>query len=168
MFRPGASLVVAAALAGLSPRQVAAQVVQITPEQAALRVRYEKGPRVLLFYSYSCVYSREMFPAFVSLARRYAPVGVTFLAFSLDDDPEILEAYLGTDPLPFDRQLIVPEGPGATARAFAAEGIRVPRRTSTPSVVVFGPDDRMVGQESGTDSARRAEGWLRQMGISTE
>jgi thiol-disulfide isomerase/thioredoxin len=168
MSRATASLLVAAVLACMLPRQAPAQVVQISPEQAAMRVRYEKGPRVLLFYSYSCPYSRDMFPAFVSMARRYAAVGVTFLAFSLDDDPEILDAYLGSEILPFDRQMILPEGPGSTARAFAAEGIRVPAKTSTPSVVVYGEDDRMVGQESGTDSARRAEAWLRQMGFSAE
>ena len=103
-----------------------AQVVQITPDQAALRVRYEKGARVVFFYSYSCPYSLQEFPAFVSLAQRYTPIGVTFLAFSLDDDPEVLDAYLGPTLLPFDRQLIVPEGPGSIRRAFAAEGIRVP------------------------------------------
>jgi thiol-disulfide isomerase/thioredoxin len=168
MSRLAAKLMVAAALVCLGPQKSPAQVVQISPEQAAMRVRYEKGPRVLLFYSYSCPYSREMFPAFLSMARRYAAVGVTFLAFSLDDDPEILNAYLGPDQLPFDRQMILPEGPGSTARAFAAEGIRVPARTSTPSIVVYGEDDRMVGQESGTGSARRAEAWLRQIGITAE
>jgi len=122
------STALAAAIAGMSllAQPVSAQVVQITADQAALRVRYEKGARVVFFYSYSCPYSREEFPAFVSLARRYAPAGVTFLAFSLDDDPEILDAYLGPALLPFDRQLIVPEGPGSLRRAFAAEGIRVP------------------------------------------
>ena len=85
------SATVAAAVAWLwflAP-QLSAQVVQITADQAALRVRYEKGTRVVFFYSYSYPYSREEFPAFVSLARRYAPAGVTFLAFSLDDDPEV-------------------------------------------------------------------------------
>jgi thiol-disulfide isomerase/thioredoxin len=82
---------------------VSAQIVEITPDQAALRVRYEKGPRVVFFYSYTCPYSREEFPTFISLAQRFAPAGVTFLAFSLDDDPEVLDAYLGPARLPFDR-----------------------------------------------------------------
>ena len=145
-----------------------AQVVQITPDQAALRVRYEKGTRVVLFYSYSCPYSRDAFPDFLELARRYAPQGVSWLAFSLDDDPEILDAYLGGDLLPFDRQLILPEGPGAIGRAFAAENIRVPARASTPSVVVIGPDDRILGQVAGTNGPRRAEAWLRQLGFAPE
>ncbi|MBA3258456.1 MAG: hypothetical protein H0T68_03185 [Gemmatimonadales bacterium] len=159
-----AALVSAVVLGSASPST--AQVVEISPDQAALRVRYEKGPRVVLFYSYGCPYSREAFPDFLALARRYAPEGVSFLAFSLDDDPEILDAYLGRDMLPFDRQLILPEGPGSIGRAFAAENISVPARASTPSVVVIGPDDRIVGQVAGTSGPRRAEGWLRQLGLT--
>ena len=52
-------------------------------------------PGAFYFYSYSCPYSRREFPAFVDLARRYAAVGVSFLAFSLDDDAQVLDAYLG-------------------------------------------------------------------------
>lgn len=147
---------------------LSAQVVQITADQAALRVRYEKGTRVVFFYSYTCPYSREEFPAFVSLARRYAPAGVTFLAFSLDDDPEVLDAYLGPALLPFDRQLIIPEGSGAIRRAFAAEGIRVPPRTGTPSTVVFAADGRRVGQVGGTGASRLTERWLQQLGFTPE
>jgi thiol-disulfide isomerase/thioredoxin len=142
--------------------------VQITADQAALRVRYEKGPRVVFFYSYSCPYSREEFPAFVSLARRYAPAGVTFLAFSLDDDPEVLDAYLGPSLLPFDRQLIIAEGPGSIQQAFAAEGIRVPPRTGTPSTVVFADDGHRVGQIAGTGASQQTEQWLRELGFTSE
>jgi thiol-disulfide isomerase/thioredoxin len=149
-------------------RPLAAQVVQITAEQAALRVRYEKGARVVYFYSYSCPYSRREFPAFVALARRYTPAGVTFLAFSLDDDPEVLDAYLGRTLLPFDRQLIVAGGPGSLARAFAAEGIRVPPKAGTPQTVVFGPDGRRVGEVRGLGGAQQAEHWLQRLGFTPE
>ncbi|MGH7629307.1 MAG: TlpA family protein disulfide reductase [Gemmatimonadales bacterium] len=153
-------------LAGLGlAAPVRAQVVQITPDQAALRVRYEKGARVVLFYSYTCPYSRQAFPAFVSLARRYGAVGVSFLAFSLDDDAETLDAYLGRNLLPFDRQLLVGEGPGSIARAFAAEGIRVPARASTPSAVVIDGNGRLVGQAAGTGGPGRVDRWLRQLGF---
>jgi len=164
------STALAAAIAGMSllAQPVSAQVVQITADQAALRVRYEKGARVVFFYSYSCPYSREEFPAFVSLARRYAPAGVTFLAFSLDDDPEILDAYLGPAVLPFDRQLIVPEGPGSLRRAFAAEGIRVPPKSGTPSTVVFDAEGHRVGAVSGTGASGQTERWLRQLGFTSE
>jgi len=164
------STALAAAIAGMSllAQPVSAQVVQITADQAALRVRYEKGARVVFFYSYSCPYSREEFPAFVSLARRYAPAGVTFLAFSLDDDPEILDAYLGPAVLPFDRQLIVPEGPGSLRRAFAAEGIRVPPKGGTPSTVVFDAEGHRVGAVSGTGASGQTERWLRQLGFTSE
>lgn len=163
-------IALAAAIAGMwfLAHPVSAQVVQITADQAALRVRYEKGARVVFFYSYSCPYSREEFPAFVSLATRYAPAGVTFLAFSLDDDPEILDAYLGPALLPFDRQLIVPEGPGSLRRAFAAEGIRVPPKSGTPSTVVFDADGQRVGAISGTGASQQTERWLRQLGFTSE
>jgi thiol-disulfide isomerase/thioredoxin len=123
---------------------------------------------VVYFYSYSCPYSRREFPAFVALARRYAPTGVSFLAFSLDDDPELLEAYLGPTQLPFDRQLIVPGRPGSIARAFAAEGIRVPPKTGTPEAVVFGPDGQRVGEVRGMGGTRQAERWLQRLGFTAE
>lgn len=146
------------------PAAWGAQVVQITPDQAALRVRYEKGARVVLCYSYTCPYSREAFPAFVDLAQQYSGLGVSFLAFALDDDPQVLDAYLGPAPLPFDRQMLVGEGPGSIARAFAAEGIRVPSRASTPSAVVMDEEGRLLGQISGTASPRRVDRWLRGLG----
>lgn len=163
-----ATLAVAIAGLCLLSDALSAQVVQITPDQAALRVRYEKGARVVFFYSYSCPYSRQEFPAFVSLAQRYTPIGVTFLAFSLDDDPEVLDAYLGPTLLPFDRQLIVGEGPGSLRRAFAAEGIRVPPKGETPSTVVFGDDGRRVGEVRGTGASRQTERWLRHLGFTPE
>ena len=158
-----AAAVALAALAFGGPLQ--AQIIQITPDQAALRVRYEKGARVVLFYSYTCPYSREAFPAFVDLARRYSGAGVSFLSFALDDDPEILDAYLGADVLPFDRQILVSEGPGSIGRAFAAEGIRVPARASTPSAVVIDGNGTIIGQTAGTDAPARVERWLRQIGF---
>ena len=163
-----ATLAVAIAGLCLLSDPLSAQVVQITPDQAALRVRYEKGVRVVYFYSYSCPYSRQEFPAFVALARRYAAVGVTFLAFSLDDDPEVLDDYLGPSLLPFDRQLIVPEGAGSVGRAFAAEGIRVPPKTNTPSTVVFDTDGRQVGKVSGIGASRQTERWLQHLGFAAE
>jgi thiol-disulfide isomerase/thioredoxin len=163
-----ATLAVAIAGLCLLSDALSAQVVQITADQAALRVRYEKGARVVFFYSYSCPYSRQEFPAFVSLAQRYTPIGVTFLAFSLDDDPEVLDAYLGPTLLPFDRQLIVAEGPGSLRRAFAAEGIRVPPKTGTPSTVVFGTDGRQVGEVRGTGASQQTERWLRHLGFTPE
>jgi thiol-disulfide isomerase/thioredoxin len=160
----------AAVLGGLwlLAHPVSAQVVEITPDQAALRVRYEKGPRVVFFYSYTCPYSREEFPTFISLAQRFAPAGVTFLAFSLDDDPEVLDAYLGPARLPFDRQLIIGEGPGSIGRAFAAEGIRVPPKANTPSAVVIAGDGQRVGEHRGTGASRQTERWLRDLGFTPE
>lgn len=168
-MRAGSSAL-AAAVTGLwlLAHPLSAQVVQITPDQAALRVRYEKGPRVVFFYSYTCPYSREEFPAFVSLARRYAPAGVTFLAFSLDDDAEVLDAYLGPAALPFDRQLIVAEAPGSLRRAFAEEGIRVPPKSGTPSTVVLDGDGHRVGAISGTGASQETERWLQQLGFTPD
>ena len=163
-----ATLAVAIAGLCLLSDTLSAQVVQITPDQAALRVRYEKGARVVFFYSYSCPYSRQEFPAFVALAQRYTPIGVTFLAFSLDDDPELLDAYLGPTLLPFDRQMIAVEGPGSLGRAFATEGIRVPPKTGTPMTVVFGDDGRQVGEVRGTGASRQTERWLRHLGFTPE
>jgi thiol-disulfide isomerase/thioredoxin len=160
--------IVLALVSPVEARPLTAQVVEITAEQAALRVRYEKGARVVYFYSYSCPYSRREFPAFVELARRYAAVGVSFLAFSLDDDAQVLDAYLGPTVLPFDRQLIVPGEPGSIARAFAAEGIRVPPKAATPQTVVFGSDGRRVGEVRGMGGTHQAERWLQRLGFTAE
>ena len=160
-------LVLALALP-LETSPLAAQVVQIAAEQAALRVRFEKGARVVYFYSYSCPYSRQEFPTFIELARRYAPVGVSFLAFSLDDDPQVLDAYLGPGRLPFDRQLIVPGETGSIARAFAEEGIRVPPKAATPQMVVFDADGRRVGEVRGMGGVQQAERWLQRLGFTAE
>lgn len=116
-------------------------------------MRYEKG---------------EEFPAFVELARRYTALGVSFLAFSLDDDPELLDAYLGPDQLPFDRQMIARGEPGSIGRAFAAEGIRVPPKAATPQTVVFGPDGQRLGEVSQMGGTRQIERWLRRLGFTAE
>jgi hypothetical protein len=145
-----------------------AQVVGVSAEEASLRIRYEKGARVVLFYSATCPASREMFPSFVSLARRYAAVGVSILAYSVDDDPELIDYYLGSDVLPFERAYILPAERGALRRALEAEGIRVPAAAYTPAIAVIGPDNRMVGQHAGTRGTRLAEGWLRGLGFSSE
>ncbi len=109
-----------------------------------------------------------MFPAFKQLAQRYAPLGVSILTYSLDDDPELVDYYLGPGFLPFDRTYIYPGEAGSLRRSLAAEGIHVPRAAYTPSIAVFDDGGRMVGQHTGTRGARMAEGWLRQIGYSPD
>ena len=165
------STALAAVIAGLwfLAHPVSAQVVQITADQAALRVRYEKGARVMLSSTATAApilgRNSRRSPHWRAGTRR---PGVTFLAFSLDDDPEILDAYLGPALLPFDRQLIVPEGPGSLRRAFAAEGIRVPPKSGTPSTVVFDADGHRVGAVGGTGASQQTERWLQQLGFAPE
>jgi thiol-disulfide isomerase/thioredoxin len=134
-----------------APPLARAQVVGVNADEAALRIRYEKGARVVLFYSATCPASRQMFPAFKVLARQYAPLGVSILAYSLNDDPELLDRYLGREQLPFERTYIYPGETGSLASALRSEGIRVPKGTSyTPSIVVMDDAGGMVGQHAGT------------------
>jgi hypothetical protein len=44
-----------------------------------------------------------MFAAVKQLAQRYALLGGSILTYSLDDDPELVDYYLGPGFLPFDR-----------------------------------------------------------------
>jgi thiol-disulfide isomerase/thioredoxin len=132
-----------------APPLARAQVVGVNADEAALRIRYEKGARVVLFYSATCPASRQMFPAFKALARQYAPLGVSILAYSLNDDPELLDRYLGREQLPFERTYIYPGETGSLASALRSEGIRVPKGTSyTPSIVVM--DDARAGWSAST------------------
>ena len=82
--------------------------------------------------------------------------------------PRLLDAYLGPVLLPFDRQLGIAEGPGSIRRSFAAEGIRVPSKTGTPSTVVFADDGHRVGQVGGTGASQQTERWLREPGFTPE
>jgi len=145
-----------------------AQVVGVSAEEASGRIRYQKGARVVLFYSATCPASREMFPSFVDLAYRYAAQGVSILAYSVDDDPELVDYYLGPDVLPFERVYIIPTERGALRRALEAEGLQVPAAAYTPAIAVIGDDGRMVGQYAGGDGTRRAERWLGRLGYTAE
>jgi len=156
------------ALGVLVARVAQAQVVEVPADDAALRVQYEKGTRVVLFYSATCPASRQMFPSFVALARRYAPVGVTFLAFALDDDPEVLDAYLGTGILPFDRQYIRRAPAGVLSAAFRPTGLHVPRAAYTPSIAVIAGNGRIVGERVGIDGVLLTDGWLHRLGFRPE
>ena len=133
-----------------------------------MRIRYEKGTRVVLFYSATCPASREMFPGFVDLALRYSAQGVMFIAYSVDDDPELVNYYLGQNVLPFERVYILPTERGALRRALQAEGIRMPAAAYTPAVGVFGEDGQMVGQHAGSDGTQRTERWLHRLGFSAD
>ena len=145
-----------------------AQVVGVSAEEASGRIRYQKGARVVLFYSATCPASREMFPSFVDLALRYAAQGVSILAYSVDDDPELIDQYLRPDVLPFERVYILPSEQGALRRALPAEGLQVPAAAYTPAIAVFDDDGRMVGQYAGGDGTHRAERWLGRLGYGAQ
>lgn len=168
--RPAArrTLVLTLFLLMAGSKALQAQVVGVSAEDASLRIRYEKGARVVLFYSATCPASRAMFPSFVALARRYAAVGVTFLAYSEDDDPLLVERYLGPDVLPFERAYILPHERGGLRRALAADGIRVPSVGYTPSVVVLDATNRIVGQYAGVMGTTLTERWLRRLGFRAD
>jgi hypothetical protein len=110
-----------------------------------------------------------MFPAFKQLAQRYAPLGVSILAYSLDDDPELVDYYLGPGFLPFGTApTSIPVRPARSGGRSRPRGSMCRGRAYTPSIAVFDDGGRMVGQHTGTRGARMAEGWLRQIGYSPD
>ena len=162
--RPVSSLMVWLALSGLL-HPAAAQVQSLTAAQAGNLIQYERGARVVLIYSTSCRYSRQMFPEVVRLAERYSPIGVQFLAFSIDPTPGDINAYLASMGYPFARLHIQPWRPGELIAALSPSGIDVRRTVATPHIAVLDEDGNLVGQHQGTLGAGKAERWLRSLGL---
>jgi hypothetical protein len=143
----------------------AAQVQSLTAEEAGNRIRFESGVRVVLIYSTTCKPSHEMFPEVVRLTERYGPLGVRFLAFSIDPTPNDVEDYMASMGYPFERLHIRPWQPGELIAALAPSGIDVRRQVATPHVAVIDANGQLVGQEQSGWGARKAERWLRSLGL---
>jgi hypothetical protein len=161
---------VIAALAALvssgSPSVLQGQVSSLAAADAGTLIRSQPGARVVLLYSTSCRYSHEMFPEVVRLAERYGPLGVSFLAFSIDEDPAGLEEYLGSVGYIFGRFHLQPWQPGELLAAMEPTGIDVRSGVSTPHIAVIDAYGQLVGQERGGDGARDADRWLRSLGFN--
>jgi hypothetical protein len=142
-----------------------AQVRSLTAAEAGDRIRYESGARVVLIYSTTCRYSHQMFPEIVRLAERYSPLGVRFLAFSIDPTPDDVDAYLGSVGYLFERLHILPWQPGELIAALALSGIDVRRKLATPHIAVIDAYGQLVGQSTGTRGAHNADRWLQSLGF---
>jgi hypothetical protein len=107
---------------GGRPSLAAAQVTSLTAADAGALIRAQPGARVVLLYATTCRYSHAMFPEVVALTERYGPLGVRFLAFSIDDSPNLLEEYLGSVGYGFERLHIQPWQPGGSSRRWSPQG----------------------------------------------
>jgi hypothetical protein len=143
----------------------AAQVQSLTAEEAGNLIRFESGVRVVLIYSTTCKPSHQMFPEVVRLSDRYSPLGVRFLAFSIDPAPNEVADYLASMGYPFERLHIQPWQPGELIAALAPTGIDVRRQVATPHIAVIDANGQLVGQLQGGWGARKAETWLRSLGL---
>jgi len=112
-------------------------VQSLTAAEAGDRIRYESGARVVLIYSTTCGPSHEMFPEVVRLSECYSPLGVRFLAFSIDPTPDDVNAYLVSVGYLHNRLHILPWQPGELIAALAPSGIDVRRRLATPHIAVI-------------------------------
>lgn len=141
-------------------------VETITAQQAAMRIQGERGKvRIVLLYAARCPYSRAMFSEFVRLAESYRKAGVSILAFSTDQDARIVQAYLGSNGLPFARIHIRPWRPGQLDAAMRPLGIDIGKTFGTPLIAVIDRKGQIVGQYEGESGARRADQWLRSLGL---
>jgi len=147
------------------PSLAAAQVTSMTAGDAGALIRAQPGARVVLLYATTCRYSHAMFPEVAALADRYSPLGVRFLAFSIDKTPDLLEQYLGSVGYSFDRLHIQPWQPGELIAALEPLGIDVRSRVGTPHIAVIDADGQLVGQVRGGSGARQADRWLRSLGF---
>jgi hypothetical protein len=142
----------------------AAQVQSLTAEEAGNLIGLEPGARVVLIYSTTCRPSHEMFPEVVRLVERYSPLGVKFLAFSIDPTPDDVAPYLASVGYPFERLHIQPWQPGELLAALGPSGIDV-RRVATPHIAVIDANGQLVGQLQGGWGAQKADKWLRSLGF---
>jgi hypothetical protein len=147
------------------PSPAAAQVTSLTAADAGALIRAQPGARVVLLYATTCRYSHAMFPEVVALAERYSPLGVRFLAFSIDEAPDRLEEYLGSVGYGFERLHIEPWQPGELIAALEPSGIDVRSRVGTPHIAVIDAYGQLVGQIRGGSGARQADRWLRSLGF---
>lgn len=161
-------LIAALAVVALSgrPSVLQGQVSSLASVDVGTLIRSQPGARVVLFYSTSCRYSHEMFPEVVRLAERYSPLGVTFLAFSVDEDPAGIEEYLGSVGYIFGRYHVEPGQRRELTTALEPSGIDVRNGVSTPHIAVIDAYGQLVGQERGGDGARKANRWLRSLGFN--
>lgn len=143
----------------------AAQIQSFTAEEAGNRIRFEPGVRLVLIYSTTCRPSHEMFPEVVRLSERYGPLGVRFLAFSIDPVPDDIDGYLASVGYPFERLHIQPWQPGELIAALAPSGIDVRRKVATPHIAVIDANGQVIGQWQGGWGAKKADGWLRSLGF---
>ena len=147
------------------PARAAAQVTSMLAADAGALIRAEPGARVVLLYATTCRYSHEMFPEVVALAERYSPLGVRFIAFSIDKEPDLVEEYLGRVGYGFERLHIQPWQLRELIAALEPFGIDVRSRVGTPHIAVIEADGQLVGQVRGTSGARQADRWLRSLGF---
>jgi hypothetical protein len=166
IFRTGlvATVLAVAAIAG-RPWPATAQVTSMIAADAGAFIRSQPGARVVLLYATTCRYSHAMFPEVVALAERYSPLGVRFLAFSIDETPDLLEEYLSSVGYGFERLHIQPWQPGELIAALEPLGIDVRTRVGTPHIAVIDADGQLVGQVRGGSGARQADQWLRSLGF---
>lgn len=159
-----------AVLAGVAlsgrPSVLQGQVSSLAAADAGTLIRSQPGARVVLLYSTSCRYSHGMFPEVVRLAERYGPLGVTFLAFSIDEDPAGVEEYLGRVGYVYGRYHIQPWQPGELIAALEPSGIDVRSRVATPHIAVIDAYGQLVGQARGGSGAQKANRWLRSLGFN--
>lgn len=122
---------------------------------------------MVLLYSTSCRVSHEMFPEVVRLAERYSPLGVTFLAFSIDEDAAGIDEYLGSVGYIFGRFHIQRWQPfGELVAALEPSGIDVRSGVFTPHIAVIDAYGQLVGQDQGGYGAQKANRWLRSLGFN--
>ena len=159
-----ATILAIAAIIG-QPPPVAAQITSMRAAAAGALIRSQPGARVVLLYATTCRYSHEMFPEVVALTQRYSPLGVRFLAFSIDESPHLLEEYLGSVGYSFERLHIQPWQAGELIAALEPLGIDVRSRVGTPHIAVLDADGQLVGQVRGGSGARQADRWLRSLGF---
>lgn len=139
---------------GSSPasRAPARDIEEITVDDAVARMHAAEGhPAVIVFYKTNCPRTQAMFPSLVALTQKYALSGVSFLAFSVDDEEEKedIPGFLAHYSAPFPAVYVQPWVSGTFGRAMAGFGIRIGATWTTPLVAVRAADGSLVLQAQG-------------------
>ena len=145
-------------LAATTPASVPIPVVDAAGAAAA--IEHTDGTRLVFIWEATCAPCRRVFPKVQKLATDWHSRGVRVISFSVDEEPDHLEAFLDQHRGPLSTRRIEACPPAELDQAMRGVGIRLGNSFGTPLFAVLDGDGRVVGQKSGGKALSLAEQWL--------
>ena len=146
-----------------APRTLEAIAVQDAPD---VIVAGRNRPVLVMLYASWCPYCRSFFSTFIDLAQRHKAHNLVTLAFSIDENPEDLNSYLGNKELPFRKLWIRPWQPGQLDSAMKPVGFQIGATFGIPFVAVIDRNGRVAAQWTGVPPLEKLQAALASVGVS--